>query len=813
MRILKFGGTSIATPERIQNVVKIILSSESNIQAVIVSAFGGITNMLIEMSEKARSGADYRPLMGEITQRHVDAVKHLISDSAKVEVLRHVESMLTDLANVVHGVSLLKELTPRSLDLLMSFGERLSGYIISEALKSSGQTTGFLDTRAAIKTDDHFGDARVDFEVTNENIRRYFSANSEIQIVTGFIATTEAGEITTLGRSGSDYTASIIAAALNADIIEIWTDVDGVLTANPKQVTNAFSIKGMSYEEAMEMSHFGSKVIHPKAMQPALEQNIPILIKNTFRPEFEGTMINAIGDDNPYVIRGISSISEVTLLRVQGSGMLGVTGISARLFGSLARASVSVILISQASSEHSICIAVTPHDAHIAKRAIHEEFTFEMKAHMIEEAIVEEGLSVIAIVGARMRGTPGIAARVFQALGRHGANVVAMAQGSSELNISIVISGDDEKNALNAIHEAFFVREERYLHLFLVGPGLVGAKLLEQIQQQTDFLKRECHLELKLNAIANSRKMLFDRQGIPLDDWRGQLAEASEDVDLGHFAERIKELNFPHSIFIDCTASEKTVERYEQILRAGGSIVTPNKKANSSTFEQYQKLKELARHRGVKFYYETNVGASLPIISTLQDLMLSGDRILKIETIISGTISYIFNCFDGSKSFSEIVLEAKELGYTEPDPRDDLNGMDVARKLLILAREAGMPCEFEDIKVENILPESCQRAETVEQFFVELQKADPSFENRRMEASKKRQRLLYIATFTETDTTISLQSVDESHPFFHVQGNENIISITTTRYLEKPLVVKGPGAGADVTAAGVFADIIRIGNS
>ncbi|HEX9653797.1 MAG TPA: bifunctional aspartate kinase/homoserine dehydrogenase I [bacterium] len=811
--MLKFGGTSVATPERIQLVMKLIREArEQGEIAVVVSAFGGVTNKLIKASELAAQGSPaYLDLLTELKGIHLEATAQLGPEGS--QVIARLHQKLDKLADILRGVFLLRELSLRSLDLIMSFGERLSAYILSASLQTQNVAAEYLCASELVKTDDQFGHARVNFEATNHNIQSYFAGHANLQIITGFIGSTDTGEVTTLGRSGSDYTAAIFAAALAAGEVEIWTDVDGVMTADPRLVRNAFSIASMSYEEAMEMSHFGSKVIHPKSMQPALEHNIPIRIRNTFNPPFAGTLIGRQADPNPFVIRGISSLAEIALLRVQGSGMLGVTGISARLFATLARASINVILITQGSSEHSICFAIMPDKARLARKAIETEFHLEILAHQIEPVIIEKDLSIIAVVGEHMRGTPGIAARTFQALGKHGANIIAIAQGSSELNISIVVNKSEEAIALNSIHETFFMRDKKALHLYLVGPGLVGGRLLEQINRQLDFLAREYALELRLNGIANSKRMAFDAKGIAFDDWTPYLASSSETMALSRFVERMKGFNFPHAIFLDCTASDEVVKYYERILNLGISIITPNKRANSSTYEQYRRLKELAIRRGVRFFYGTNVGASLPIISTLNDLTLSGDQILKIETVISGTISFIFNSFDGSRRFSEIVHEAKAKGFTEPDPRDDLNGIDVARKLLILARETGVACELSDISVENLLPEECRKASSVADFFDALQQHDDYFAQKLQEAHKAGKVLRYIGTIEEGKARVALQAVSESHPFYHLSGSDNIIAMTTSRYREQPLVIKGPGAGADVTAAGIFADVIRIGNS
>ena len=814
MKILKFGGSSLDTPQRVTNAIEIIGDSHRlNKQiAVVLSALGAVTDQLIEMSSAASKGQEhYHELFEKLVTKHVDFTTSLIKKNQD-QVLRALNERLDELKDVLHGVFLIKELSPRTLDFIMSFGELLSCLIISESLKERGDDAAFLDARELIKTDETFGAARVDFKVTNRNIRNHFRSHTGLYVITGFIASTEIIETTTLGRGGSDYTTAIFAAALNASEIEIWTDVDGVMTADPANVLKAFSIKRMTYEEAMEMSYFGAKVIHPPTMQPALNKNIPIRIKNSFNPDFKGTVINNQSIPTNYMIKGISSIPEIALLRVQGSGMVGVAGTAMRLFGALARAGINIILITQASSEHSICFAVAPKDATRAKNIIEQEFVLELQAKQIDSPIVESNLSVIAVVGENMRQTPGISGRLFQALGKNGINVVATAQGSSELNISIVIPQQDEFKALNAIHDAFFLSDTRSLNLFIVGTGLIGSTLLQQIEEHYQFLLKERSLEINVVALANSRKAIFDTTGIELKNWRSVLEHAEETMDLSTFVQQIKSLNLPNSIFVDCTSSEEVVSRYAEILKANVSIVTPNKKATSGSYDLYKELIGAAARSGARFLYETNVGAGLPVIGTLHDLMNSGDKIIKIEAVLSGTLSYIFNSFTGEKTFSEAVREALQKGYTEPDPRDDLNGMDVARKLLILARETGLSIEIEDVPLENLVPENCQHLETVEEFLTELSKSDVAFEARRKKAEREAKVLRYIATLEDGKAGIRLAAVDQRHPFYDLSGSDNIIAFTTDRYLDRPLVIKGPGAGAEVTAAGVFADTIRISN-
>ena len=813
MKILKFGGTSVENPERIKNVVKIILNSkkENKDIAVVFSAFGGVTDQLIEMSSLACKGnEEYKQSFTKLEKRHLDAVHALMPAAKQAKVLNNVKEFLNELETLLYGVFLVKESSIKTLDTIVSLGELLSTYIISQYIEEY-TAAEFLDARLVVKTDDNFGAARVNSELTSKNIKEHFSKHKALQCITGFIGSTPNGQTTTLGRGGSDYTASLFAAALNAQEIEIWKDVDGVMTADPKKVKKAFSIASMTYEEAMELTHFGAKVIYPPTIQPAMKNNIHLRIRNSFNPDFSGTIVSNAGLKNDYPIKGISSISNIALLRVEGPGMVGVAGIAMRLFGALARKSISVILITQASSEHSICIAVDSKHAMPAKKIIEDEFSLEINAGMIDEVVVESELAIVAVVGEYMRKTTGVSGRLFQVLGKNGINVVAIAQGSSELNISVVVNKSHEVKALNVIHDAFFLSGVRTVNLFLVGVGLIGGTLLKQINSHSKFLNEHYSLDVKVVSIANTKKMIFNENGISLTNWKEQL-EAAIPMDIGKFIKTIKSSNLSNSVFVDCTASDEIVGHYEDILKSSISIVTPNKRANSGNLEHYLKLKAAAQKGGVKFLYETNVGGGLPIISTLQDLFFSGDQILKIEAVLSGTLSYIFNNFKEDQKFSAIVKKAKELGYTEPDPRDDLNGLDFARKLLILAREAGFMLEPNDITVENIMPESCKKAASVEEFFIELQKHDNLFEQKKKEAEKAGKVLRFIGTLENGKAQISLQKVDGKHPFYSLNGSDNIISFTTARYSDRPLVIRGPGAGAEVTAAGVFADIINTAN-
>lgn len=814
MNILKFGGSSVANPSRIKSVIDIIIPfSQKEKMAVVFSAFGGVTDILISLSTWALEGkSEYKEQLQALEHRHLDAVRELIGIQRQSSVIANVKYTINELEDVLHGVYLVKERTARTLDYIMSFGERLSAFIIAEAIKQRGLDIEFLDARKVIRTDNHFGHARVDFTTTNQLIQDYFKTHHPIQVITGFIGSSETGETTTIGRSGSDYTAAIFAGALNASSLEIWTDVDGMMTADPRKVKKAFTVKEMTYHEAMELSHFGAKVIFPATMQPAMVNHIPIWIKNTFNPTFEGTVIREISNNKSLIIKGISSMDKISLLNVQGSGLMGVVGVSMRLFGALANQKINVILISQASSEHSICLAIETSNVTQAKSAIEKEFQYEIRSKEMDEVLVESDLAIVAIVGENMKHNPGTSGRMFSALGKNGINISAIAQGSSELNISAVVHEQDIAKALNVLHEAFFLSDRKILNIFLVGTGLIGKSLLSMIDKQFQQLASQNHLEVNVVGVANSKKMHFNTNGIPLQTAVEQMNESGEAMSMNSFFGNMIGLNLSNSIFVDCTSSEEVADYYASILSSNISIVTPNKKANSGPLTRYQNLKSISLKRGVKFLYETNVGAGLPVINTMNDLLLSGDRVLRIEAVLSGTLNFIFSSFAEGKQFSKVVKEAKEKGYTEPDPRDDLNGMDVARKVLILSREAGLELELEDIQVENLVPADCLGDLTTDDFFSRLSVHDIAFEAMRKQAASKNEKLRYMAVLENGKTTIRLGSVNDQHPFYSLSGSDNIILLTTERYHDRPMVIRGPGAGAEVTAAGVFADIIRIGN-
>lgn len=809
MRILKFGGSSVGTPQKIKEIISIISNTSAKENtAVVVSAFSGITDNLIEMAQHALVGEEnFKPIFKQIEKRHVEVAKALIPVKNKQKVLNSIEQTLSQLFSLCQGISLLRELSPRTLDAVQSFGEQLSAYIICEAAKAQLKNCIFLDARQVVKTDSNFGYAKVDFEQTNRLIKSYFKDKKETVFITGFIGSTVSGETTTLGRSGSDYTASIFGAALKVNAIEIWTDVDGIMTTDPRIVQQAFTVPSITYKEAMELSHFGAKVIFPATMQPAMNSNIPILVKNTFNPTFGGTLISNKNLDQSNLIKGISSLDNIALLNIEGSGMLGVAGVSGRLFTALARGKVNVILISQASSEHSICLAIDAKNVVNAKQIIEAEFETEIQSNQIDKVIVKSDLSIVAIVGENMKHLPGTASKMFAALGKNGVNIIAIAQGASEKNISAVIATKDKLKALNTLHESFFLSDKKVLNVYVLGTGLVGGKLLDIIEKQRKNLSQKHFIDIHLMGIANSRKMLVGENDIK--NWKSAFPMADEAGGAKLFLEKIKAQNLPNSVIVDATASDIPVEIYESALASNISLVTPNKRACSGKLSYYNKLKSLSLKHNTKFLYETNVGAGLPIINTLNDLLLSGDEILKIEAVVSGTLNYLFHHFTESKSFTELLLEAKKLGYTEPDPRDDLSGVDVARKILILARECGSTLELNDVSIENLVPQKCRKTKDVESFFRILKLEENIFMERLLKAQKNNCKLKYVATFENGIATTALTEVNQNHPFYSLAGTENCFSFTTTRYKQYPLVVKGPGAGADVTAAGVFADIIK----
>jgi len=808
MKVLKFGGSSVATPENIRKVKAIVEQSPDN-KLVVVSAFGGVTDQLVKACTLAAQGnEEYKNELSEVEQRHLNTAKALVKPQQQGHVLSELKVMLNELEDYLHSIARLRELTPKLQDYVLSFGERMSSFVLSEVLEGAS----LVDSRSVIKTDGNYGKAKVDFEKTNKLCREALSKIETRVVLPGFIASNDKGDTTTLGRGGSDYTAAILAAALGSSVTEIWTDVDGFMTADPRKVEKAYPIKHLSYSEVFELSNFGAKVVYPPTVHPLLTAKIPMVIKNTFNPQAEGTLVNAAVDtSSEQIIKGISSIDDITLLTLQGVGMAGISGISKRLFGALAEAKVSVILISQASSEQSITFAIVPVDVPQAKAAIEEAFSFEMQRGTIGLKIEEE-MSVIAIVGENMKRMPGISGKLFNALGKNGINVVTIAQGSSELNISAVVQKLNLRKALNVIHEAFFLVGYREVHLYIAGVGTVGGNLLQQISRQREGLMKNHSLKVNLVGVMNSRKMLFDVQGIDLSDVKGELERKGAPLNLGAFAQRVAEVNLRNSIFVDCTANADVADMYEKMLRSFVSVVTANKIACSSEYAHYRQLQELSRSRGVKFLYETNVGAGLPVIKTINELVLSGDKITKLEAVLSGTLNFIFNTISEKVSMSKAIQLAKEKGYSEPDPRIDLSGVDVLRKILILSRECGYALEKSEVAVKTFLPDSCFSTPTIDAFFDEVKKLDADFEARRKALYAEGKRWRFVASFENGKACIGLQEVDVAHPFFNLQGSDNIITLYTERYSAQPMVIKGAGAGAAVTAAGVFGDIIRVAN-
>lgn len=808
MKVLKFGGTSVGSSENIRKVKEILLKQKDDL-IVVVSAFGGITDKILNAAKMAAIGSEYfQAELTEINKRHFDIVNDLFKGTKLITVSEKVQELLDELQRIIQGVSLIEELTPKTLDKIIGFGERISSFIISEYIPEAK----LFDSGNLIITNNDFGKAIVNFQKTNELIRISFSGFKGIAVAPGFISKNDAGEYTTLGRGGSDYTGAIMAAAVDASALEIWTDVNGFMTADPRVISKAYTIKTLSYSEAMELSHFGAKVIYPPTILPVYKKSIPIHIKNTLEPESEGTLITESkvnGKDLP--IKGISSISNITLITIQGLGMVGVTGISARLFGALARKQINVILISQASSENSISFAIDSSSSSKAETAIRNEFEREISLDQINKVTIEDNLAVVAIVGENMKHATGVAGKLFNTIGKNGINIIAIAQGASELNISWVVKISELRKTLNVVHESFFLSQNVELNVFLLGIGLVGGNLLEQISRQQAKLLNEKHLKIKLAGVANSKKMLFSREGIDIETCRQKLDSEGLASSLEAFKNEIISLNMYNSIFVDCTANDNAAGLYAELLGANISIVTANKVAASSAYDNYALLKKTAKRKGVKFLFETNVGAGLPIITTLNDLVNSGDKIMKIEAVLSGTLNFIFNTLSESVPLSATIRMAKEQGFAEPDPRIDLSGVDVARKLLILVRESGYKFDIEDIKINTFIPESYFTG-SIENFWEKIPEMDAEFEENREKLSANGKFWRFVAKFENDKAEIGLQEITAGHPFADLQGSNNLVMFTTERYHEFPMIIKGYGAGAAVTAAGVFADIIRVSN-
>ncbi|MFG6426559.1 MAG: bifunctional aspartate kinase/homoserine dehydrogenase I [Muribaculaceae bacterium] len=812
MKVLKFGGTSVGTVNSLTNVKRIVEETPGR-KVVVVSALGGITDLLIATARLAvADDIAYLDSYARIVERHIAVIDGVVPESRRDATLAMVKMMLDELGNIFKGVMLLHDLSPRALDIIVSYGERLSSVIVSNAIKGATH----FDSRTFIRTKEGPHGANVlDSELTNRLIEEKVCAYEwDTAVMGGFLATDAKGEVTNLGRGGSDYTAAIMAAALDADILEIWTDVDGFMTADPRVIDTAYVIDELTYTEAMELCNFGAKVIYPPTIYPVYHKNIPILVKNTFNPSAPGTRIS---NEPPHrkpsdkAIKGISSINDTCLVTITSLCMVGVIGVNSRIFNALTAKGVSVFLVSQAASENNTTIAVRNADADLAVRTLREEFATELATGMFNDVVAERDLATVAVVGENMKHTTGLAGKLFNTVGRNGINVIACAQGASETNISFVIERKSLRKALNVIHDSFFLSECQVLNLFLIGVGNVGRSLMQQISKQQEKLLREKNLRINVVGIASSKRGVFNRDGLDVADWRRLLDEEGIDVTPDIIRREVLNMNIFNSVFVDCTASADVAALYKDLLSHNVNVVAANKIAASGDYDVYKELKETARRKDVKYLFETNVGAGLPIINTINSLINSGDKILKIEAVVSGTLNYIFNVLAADVPLSRAVVMAKEAGYTEPDPRIDLSGKDVIRKLVILAREAGYEVSQEDVEKNLFIPEEMLAGEA-DEFISKVASLDEEFEKMRGDAEAAHRHFRFVASFDNGHLSVGLRSVDSDHPFYNLAGSNNVILLTTDRYMEYPMVIKGYGAGAEVTAAGVFADIISIAN-
>lgn len=810
MKVMKFGGTSVGSVNSILSVKKIVEAAEEPV-IVIVSALGGVTDQLINTSKMASAGdSRYEGEFREIVFRHVEMIKAVIPSGEKQQDLqRRVGELLNELKDIFQGIYLIKDLSPKTSDMIVSYGERLSSIIVAALI----QDAVWFDSRSFVKTERKYARHMLDAELTNKLIKETFKVLPNVSLVPGFISSDKVtGDVTNLGRGGSDYTAAIIAAALDASGLEIWTDVDGFMTADPRVISTAYTITELSYVEATELCNFGAKVVYPPTIYPVCHKNIPILIKNTFNPEAVGTIIKQqVSSPLGKAIKGISSINDTSLITVQGLGMVGVIGVNYRIFKVLAKSGISVFLVSQASSENSTSIGVRNADADLACEVLNEEFAKEIEMGEIGHVCAEKNLATVAIVGENMKHTPGIAGKLFGTLGRNGINVIACAQGASETNISFVVESKSLRKSLNVIHDSFFLSEYQVLNLFICGIGTVGDSLIEQIRCQQQKLMQENGLKLNVVGIANSSFAMFRREGLDLSNYRVELKEKGIKNSPKIFHDEVIKMNIFNSVFVDCTANAEVAALYKDFLQHNISVVAANKIAASSKYDNYRELKQVARHRGVKFLFETNVGAGLPIINTINDLINSGDKILKIEAVLSGTLNYIFNKISADIPFSKAIQMAKEEGYSEPDPRIDLSGKDVIRKLVILGREAGYRLEQEDVEKHLFVPAEYFEG-SLDDFWKRVSTLDANFEAQRKLLESEKKHWCFVARLEDGKASVGLQEVDASHPFYGLEGSNNIILLTTERYKEYPMMIRGYGAGAGVTAAGVFADIMSIAN-
>ena len=813
MKVLKFGGTSVGSSKNINSVINILESyGETDAIVCVVSAVGGITDKLLLAGKQAQSkDRAFVDTFSGIKERHYTIIKELNPTNNK-GILNYIDDRLSALYSLLEGIYLINELSPKTSDKLVSYGELLSSYIIAETMKNRGLSAERKNSHELIITNSNFTKAEVDYKITDKNIQDYFkSASQQITILPGFISKSKTGEQTTLGRGGSDFTAAIIAAALHVEQLEIWTDVSGMFTTNPKLVKQAYPIDKISYQEAMELSHFGAKVLYPPTVQPVLSLDIPIHIKNTLDPDAVGTIISNEDTKSLSPVKGISNISNIALLTLEGTGMVGIPGFSKRLFETLSQEKINVIMITQASSEHSICLGIDEKDAQAAKAAIDVVFENEIALGKIEPIIIENGLSIIALVGDNMKNHQGISGKMFSTLGRNNINIRAIAQGASEKNITAVIDEKDVKKALNTLHEQFFESKTKQLNVFITGVGNVGERLVEQIKQQNKYLKDHLKINIRVAGLSNSRTMIFDETGLNLKDWKTQLAKG-EKASLQGFFENTKALNLRNSIFVDVTANKDIADLYAQYLRQSIAIVACNKIACSSDYNNYKELKRLSLKYNAPFLFETNVGAGLPVIDTLNNLIASGDKVNSIQAVLSGSLNFVFNNFNDKTKFYDVVKQAGAEGYTEPDPRIDLSGVDVARKILILARESGIEMNLEDIDNTSFLSASGLKSDTVEDFYNTLITDEAHYQSLYASSKANHCQLKYVAKLDNGNASVSLQEIPEGHPFYNLQGSDNIVMFYTQRYPKQPMIIKGAGAGADVTASGLFADIIRIGN-
>lgn len=815
MLVLKFGGTSVLNSENIKKIIAIIKQKKETTKklAVVVSAMGGVTDKLLTCASLAiKKDQSYTSIIKEIEDRHLTAIEELIPIQYHIEIKGKIKLMLGELENVCKGIYILQEFSPNVNAQLVSFGELLSSSIISQALHYAGMPNSWIDSRELITTIDNNQPLKVDFDTTNKTIVERLQ-NIDVCILPGFIARTKSGYASTLGRGGSDYTSAIIAGAMNAECLEIWSDVDGMYTSDPRFVEGAYSIDELSYEEAMELSYFGAKVLYTPTIHPLLEKNIALLLKNTFNPDHKGTLITNKGGNGSSAVKGLSCVNNMAMITITGSGMVGIPGIAARFFSTLSVKNINVYFITQSSSEHTISIGISEADVSPALNAVESEFAYEMSLNKISPLLVEKKLSIVAIVGNKMKEQAGISGKAFSLLGSNGINVRAIAQGATERNISIVVNEADAKKTLNVLHEGFFLSDAKHLHLFMMGPGKVGKELLEQIASQTTILSKENFIDIKLIGIANSTKMYFHEKGITIGKWQKELEEAGVKLNVSEFVQRIKKLNLQNSVLVDCTASEEIAGIYQEALKSGISVVTANKIAASSAMKNLQAIKSEANNKKVKFLYETNVAAGLPVLKTIQDLKASGDKIIKIEAVLSGSLNYIFNTISEKVKFSEAVTQAKELGYTEPDPFIDLSGKDVMRKLLILSRESGYPFEMEDIQSNPLLPTSENLYGLPwEKLLEKLKSYDDHIEKKRKEAVGRGGILRFMARLQDGKASVGITEVNADHIAYNLKNADNVVLIETKRYSPNPMIIKGAGAGTEVTAAGVFGDILKISN-